>query len=122
MRRKRGVVTEHNEQIMKKFDAYERAGFVEFHEVIDGEPYDDSYLDDWGLGPDELEVERKNIHDRILNEGVYGIVFKARNPHGGQFETVYDCWGFVGSDWKESGYDLDGMMAAIEFVDQYILG
>jgi hypothetical protein len=53
---------------------------------------------------------------RCEREGVYGLVGQARDSHG-QWHTADGCWGFVGDDWRGSGYDTDIMRAALDLLD-----
>ena len=61
---------------------------------------------------ERMDRERKEEMDRINREGVYGVVGEYWN--GEEWEHVDSCWGFVGDDWKESGYDVDIMSATIK--------
>lgn len=56
--------------------------------------------------PSTLERQRKALHDRIDQEGVWGIIGEYRAPDG-SWEYGDGCWGFVGEDWRGSGYDDD---------------
>lgn len=53
---------------------------------------------------------------RIERNGVSGIVAQVRTALG-EWVDVDSCWGFVGDDWKDSGYDLDAMTAALDYLD-----
>lgn len=53
---------------------------------------------------------------RIDRDGVSGIVAQVRTALG-QWVTVDSCWGFVGDDWKDSGYDQDAIGAALDYLD-----
>ena len=54
---------------------------------------------------------------RIESEGMYGVLSQYRDAAGGWQDTDAACWGFIGDDWKDSGYDLDAMHAALAAFD-----
>lgn len=84
----------------------------------DQEVYDDSYLDTWGLPEDELARERNDLRNRIQAEGTCGIVSEFWN--GAEWVETYSCWGFIGDDWEDSGYDQDAMRAAIDGYNEHL--
>ena len=53
---------------------------------------------------------------RIERDGVTGIIAQVRTALGKWIE-VDSCWGFVDDDWRDSGYDLDAMEAALDYLD-----
>jgi hypothetical protein len=59
----------------------------------------------------QIERERKEFHDRIEHDGVWGIVSKVNG------KTIDSVWGFVGDDWKDSGYDTDVKAAALDIIE-----
>lgn len=72
-----------------------------------GETYDHKANPD--INPAKLDRERQEEIDRINRLGVYGIIGEYRCPRCHQWKVADSVWGFVGDDWKESGYDLDVM-------------
>lgn len=84
------------------------AGLVRLMVYEDAEGYDDSFIDTW---KDISEKERNKLHaqiaDRINNEGVWGIVGEYKSPHTGEWINADSCWGFIGDEWRNSGYDSD---------------
>jgi hypothetical protein len=66
------------------------------------------------INPKTLERQYQEFVDKVNREGVWGIVSQYRCPCCGTWKTVDSCWGFVGGDWKDSGYDLDIKQAALE--------
>lgn len=50
---------------------------------------------------------------RVEREGAYGIVGEYRTLTG-EWERVDSVWGFVGDDWRNSGYDIDIMAATMD--------
>jgi len=75
-----------------------------------GDTYDPEVNTD--ISPERLECEKQAEIDRINREGVYGII--GEYNCNGVWEHADSVWGFVGDDWKESGYDIDIMAATIE--------
>jgi hypothetical protein len=67
-----------------------------------------------GIKPERLEREKQAEIDRINRDGVWGIIGEYRCPTCGKWTQADSCWGFVGDDWRESGYDLDIMATALE--------
>lgn len=76
--------------------------------------YDDSYLDTWDDVPArERERVRRELWDRIERDGVVGIVGERWDGAAEEWVTVDSVWGFVGDDWRWSGYDDDVMRATL---------
>lgn len=61
----------------------------------------------------KLDKEYAAFVTRIEVDGVCGIVAEYRD-HNGEWEHADSCFGFVGDDWRDSGYDSDGMRAALD--------
>jgi hypothetical protein len=59
-----------------------------------------------------LERERKQEIDRVNRDGVWGVVGEFFD--GEAWQHADSCWGFVGEDWKDSGYDTDIMHSTLE--------
>ena len=66
------------------------------------------------IEPEKLEQEKKWELDRIDRDGVWGVIGEYKCPICGHWVQVDSCWGFVGDDWKESGYDIDIMAETLE--------
>ena len=90
----------------------ERDGLVKFEVVSDDETPDVSYIDTWGVSRDEAAKLKKAELQRIDDEGAWGIVVHARLGCG-ELHTIDSCWGFVGNDWQDSGYDADLRITAL---------
>jgi hypothetical protein len=99
-----------------RFAALAREGRVRLAAEPDGTPYDDSYIDTWHVSAKEREKVRAETWRRIESEGVWGIVVYA-TVEGGREELIDSVWGFVGDDWRDSGYDEDLMDAAIKVAE-----
>lgn len=102
---------------MSTFEELQAEGKVRFRVVSDSNRYDDSFLESQGLTEEELNEARKDLRKRIENEGVWGIVGQVACPTCGHFETVDSCWGFIGAEWKESGYAADIKDACVRKVE-----
>lgn len=95
------------------FELAEREGLVRFEAVDDTDTPDVSYFDTWtDLPASEREKLKKEELERIEREGAYGIQSFARFGCG-ELHPVDSCWGFVGEDWRDSGYDADVKLAAL---------
>lgn len=66
-----------------------------------------SYLDQRDDDDSWLFPDRQSEYDRAQNEGGWGIVGQFRCPRCGQWESADSVWGFIGDDWRGSGYDTD---------------
>jgi hypothetical protein len=82
----------------------------------DCSPYDDSYIDTWGDSAEKVTKVRKELWDRIEREGVCGIV--GQYFDGSDWVTSDNCWGFIGDDWQDSGYDIDVMAMTMASADE----
>lgn len=89
------------------------------------EPYDDSYIDTWDDSPivvDGTRMTREEFREwlwaRIERDGVHGIESQFWN--GVEWEHADSVWGFVGDDWRDSGYDADLMSAALDELDAHL--
>ena len=65
----------------------------------------------------KLLREEKEFEERVYQDGVVGIIGEYLCPCCGEWVEADACWGFVGDDWKGSGYDHDVMRAAVESYD-----
>ena len=64
------------------------------------------------INPNVLKKQEKEFEDRVSSEGCTGLI--AEYWDGTQWQEVYSCFGFVGDDWENSGYDDDAMQSAID--------
>jgi hypothetical protein len=99
------------------WEARVKSGLVKLDIVVDELLYDDSYLDTWGMRPSELERARKELWDRIEHQGVWCIVGYYRPHVGAPWEVSDSICGFVGDDWKNSGYVPDVQHSTLEALD-----
>src|SRR5271170_7927826 len=91
--------------------------FVKLEPVSDNEQYDDSYIDTWtDRTARQREKDRKELWERIRSEGTWGLVSYWRPNPRASWNQVDAIGGFVGDDWKDSGYDIDLMSAALHEV------
>ncbi len=102
------------------FDKLENAGLVRFEARPDDSAELDNLLGDVynpvanpDIKPEKLAAEKQTEIDRINREGVCGIVGEYRVSESEQWENADSVWGFVGDDWKNSGYDTDIMASTI---------
>ena len=95
----------------------ERTGLVRLDVVPDEEMYDDSYIDTRDdVSQATRDKMRAKLWKTIEREGVYGL--RAQLRVDGRWQDVDTCWGFIGDDWKDSGYDSDLMRAALDALDE----
>lgn len=64
------------------------------------------------INPSLIAKQEKEFKDRIDRDGVWGIVTEYFD--GEAWQQADSCWGFVGDDWKDSGYDIDAKEAALD--------
>jgi hypothetical protein len=62
--------------------------------------------------PSRLEREQEEFRDRVNRDGVWGVIGEYFD--GEQWQHADSCFGFVGDDWKHSGYDTDIMRATLD--------
>lgn len=106
------------------------------YDDLAGDTFDvDAHRDTVPGGERAIVAQGKAYKARIEQEGVWGIVgeYRLSVPDAGERFTVYcgacdrgepcadhwpesadSCWGFVGTDYESSGYDLDIMGATID--------
>jgi len=65
------------------------------------------------IQPHILEREYQEFVDRVNRDGVWGVIGEYKCPCCDHWTVADSCWGFVGDDWQESGYDLDIMHATL---------
>lgn len=56
---------------------------------------------------------RRAATRRVEQDGVWGIVGQYRHAPDGEWRPVDSCFGFVGDDYRDSGYDTDIKHATI---------
>lgn len=59
-----------------------------------------------------MDREREAFIETVNRDGVWGVIAEYWN--GEKWVHADSCWGFVGDDWQDSGYDVDAMEAALE--------
>ena len=106
------MTPEEKKTIEDKFQKAEADGLLRFRVLPDEEMYDDSYIDTWTDVSDEEKIKEKlDLWRRIEREGIFGIVvekhFHCDACGADCWDHMDSCWGFVGDDWKDSGYDID---------------
>jgi len=83
-----------------------------FYVCLDEVMYDDSYIDTWDNLSDEEKAKAKTeVWERIEREGVWGIVGEVACSACDNWVHVDSIGGFIGQDWKNSGYDADVLQA-----------
>lgn len=60
----------------------------------------------------QMAREESEFEERVERDGVTGIIGEYWN--GETWEHADSCWGFVGGDWQDSGYDTDIMRATLD--------
>lgn len=68
----------------------------------------DSPADDF----DGSERDLKAARERANRDGMWGI--ESQFWDGAEWQYADSCWGFIGDDWKGSGYDVDLMASALD--------
>ena len=77
--------------------------------VVPDDDVDLSYLEQ----PEFARV-RADEYARANRDGCTGIVAEYLDAVSGDWIEVESCYGFIGDDWRESGYDTDCMRAALK--------
>ena len=93
-------------KIRERFEELETQGLVRFRVEPD---------QDWSspLDMDGTPEDLAAVEARMDQEGVWGIVVEAKCSCCGSWEHVSSVWGFVGDDWRDSYYDTDLMLEAM---------
>ena len=81
---------------------------VRLLDVPDDEPYDP--------GEGETQAERARTRRRLEREGHWRLEAQVRCTCGA-WRTVDSVGGFIGEDWRDSGYDTDLMREALREAD-----
>ena len=63
------------------------------------------------LKPDD---EPSHALDGDFSERVLAELTERANRDGAEWVEVDSCWGFIGDDWRDSGYDIDIMRATLD--------
>jgi hypothetical protein len=66
---------------------------------------------------DGSERDLKEARERANRDGCCGV--EAQFWDGAEWQAVDSVWGFIGSDWRGSGYDVDLMNAALEALAEH---
>lgn len=94
------------------FEKAEQKNLARFNIVPDETVYDDSYIDTWtDKTEEERAQEKKELWARIERDGVW-VIYTEKHVHckhcnTWRWQATDSCGGFVGDDWKDSGYDTD---------------
>ena len=98
----------------RKFTRLEDLGLVRFEVLpdecseladLEGDVYNpEANLD---IDPAELAQQRKEFVRRIERDGVWGVLGSYRLGVDAPWCRADSVWGFVGEEWKGSGYDAD---------------
>jgi hypothetical protein len=103
--------------INDRFSALEERGLVKFDVVVDECMHDDSYIDTWDVSEEEKAQTKKELWERIGNDGVWGIVGSFRVSTDARWEQGDGVWDFIGDDWRDSGYDTDVKSETMKALD-----
>lgn len=84
------------------------------------ESYDDSYIDTWtDISESQRAQWRAKLQRRIELHGVVGIIGEYWT--GVDWEHADSCWGFIGDEWSDSGYDVDIMDGTLAAHDAHLV-
>ena len=75
-----------------------------------GDGYDVDYLvkeEHWPRK--QAEEERQSYIDEINQDGIWGYTTHFRDESGEIQDGEWSCWGFIGDNFDNSGYDIDAM-------------
>lgn len=79
--------------------------------VVDEVTYDDSYIDTWEVSDGEKAKAKLEVWTRIDQEGVWGLYGEVACDCCDSWVHVDSIGGFIGEDWKGSGYETDVLEA-----------
>lgn len=96
---------EANAEVRLRVEYDQRANFDDLAGDMFNPKYD-------GLTHSQRERERKAFEERVRDEGATGIIGEYFD--GEDWQRADSVWGFIGDDWKDSGYDVDVMSAALD--------
>lgn len=68
--------------------------------------------DEYQHGDYDNERQRQEVIDRLNRDGLWTVVGEYFD--GEDWQHADSCGGFIGDDWKHSGYDVDIMEATME--------
>ncbi len=104
-------------RVFNKFCELEQGDKVRFQvDEYEGE-YDFSYLDTWGEMTEGMKkVVKRRIANKIKKHGLSRISAHVRT--GEEWREVGAMSGFVGDEWKHSGFDINLMQAALYEVEK----
>ena len=104
---------------LDEFKTMEHQGLVRLRIVADedvcmedlkGDCYDPRVNSD--VPRAKLEREEREFEQRVSDLGVWGVIGEYFD--GEDWQRADSCFGFVGDDWKDSGYDADIMRATMD--------
>lgn len=97
------------------------AGRVRLNIIPEEEAYDVSYIDTWtDLSENQRDRIKAETILRCEQEGVW--IIRGEYWDSSLWLIADSCGGFIGQDWKNSGYDTDIMRAAIDAYEAHLLG
>ena len=105
----------------RRFARLERLGLVQFGPVDDpdvdldnlfGDTYNPACHPD--IPREQIERERREEIVRANRMGVVGIVGAYSLSAEAPYMQADSVWGFIGDDWKGSGYDADIRAATVD--------
>ena len=79
-------------------------------EDLEGDCFDSKANPD--ISASKLHRDREEFIAKVNREGVWGIIGEYFD--GEAWKHADSCFGFVGDDWKNSGYDTDIMRATLD--------
>jgi hypothetical protein len=65
-----------------------------------------------GISDSRLQRDREVFIAKVNREGVWGVVGEYFDAE--DWQHADSCFGFIGDDWKHSGYDTDIMRATLD--------
>ncbi|HTF40869.1 MAG TPA: hypothetical protein VK754_09785 [Propionibacteriaceae bacterium] len=104
------------------WDAAEAEGFVRLVyppdecvslDDLKGDCFNPKYVTH--ISRSQLEREEKAFEEKVNREGVYGIVGEYFD--GETWQQADSCWGFLGDDLQDNGYETDCMALTLEALE-----
>lgn len=102
-------------RIHAAFEDLVDAGLAKVEIEPDEMPYDASFVDEWDdIRERDRERQKKEILERVEREGHNTMCVYVRDDEDTHWVLADSVGGFIGDDWKGSGYDADLKVSVFE--------
>lgn len=103
-----------------RFDELHGRGFVRIRALPDHLHTTDRDIDDLA-GTHATPHQLRELRRRVETDGIFGIISEHRCSCCKSWIVADSVWGFIGDDWKDSGYDADLKRAALhQYTEEWL--